>query len=554
MQFGHFPVAGATGAILAHGVRQAALSFRKGRVLSAGDVQALQEAGIFDVTIAWLEPGDLAEDEAAARIARAAADSGGATGGSARGSVRVGAAFTGRANLYAQTAGLVLIDAAAIGAANACDEAITLATLQPFAKVTVGQMLATIKIIPFAAPEASVVEVEKRLAASSALRVMPFVARQVALISTRLPGMKPALLDKNREALEARLKPLGSTITFERRVFHETGAVAEAIAAAAETGADPILLFGASAIADRRDVLPAALERAGGHIAVLGMPVDPGNLLMAGTLNGRTVIGLPGCARSPRLNGFDFVLWRVLVGLPVGRAEIAAMGLGGLLADSPGRPHPRDNMVVTAPRLPRIGAVVLAAGHSSRMRAAGETINKLVLPLAGRPMVRHAVEAALTSAVSDVVVVTGNEKQGIVAALEGLPVTFSDNPDYSKGLSTSLISGLNALPADCDGALILLGDMPAVDARLLDRLIAAFDPAEDRAIIVPIHEGRRGNPVLWARRFFPEMRELSGDAGARALFGPYASMICEVEAGSDAPLTDIDTEEALSAYRARHDT
>src|SRR5579863_9254983 len=164
MQFGRFPVAGAAGAILAHGVRQRTLSFRKGRVLSADDIQALQDAGISDVTIAWLEPGDVAEDEAAARIARAAADAGGSTEGASGETVRVGAAFTGRANLYAQIAGLVLIDAAAIGGANACDEAITLATLQPFAKVTAGQMLATIKIIPFAARETSVAAVEKRLA------------------------------------------------------------------------------------------------------------------------------------------------------------------------------------------------------------------------------------------------------------------------------------------------------------------------------------------------------------------------------------------------------
>ncbi|MES2254615.1 MAG: molybdopterin-binding/glycosyltransferase family 2 protein [Pseudomonadota bacterium] len=543
MQFGRFPVAGATGAILAHGVRQGTFSFRKGRVLSQDDIRALQEAGISDITIAWAEPGDVPEDEAAARIARAAAAD--------DGSVRLGAAFTGRANLYALKNGLVLIDMAAIDGANMQDEAITLATLQPFAKVTEGQMLATIKIIPFATRETSVASIETLLAKSPPIRVAPFVPRQVALVSTRLPGMKPALLDKNHEALDARLKPLGSAIAFERRVPHDISAVAGAITAAAESGADPILLFGASAIADRRDVLPAALERAGGRVTVLGMPVDPGNLLMTGTLDGRVVIGLPGCARSPRLNGFDFVLWRVLAGLPVGRTEISAMGVGGLLVDSPVRPHPREATPVTAPRLPRIGAVVLAAGHSSRMRAAGENINKLVQPLAGQPMVRYAVEAALKSAASDVVVVTGNENHRVRAALEGLPVIFSDNSDYSKGLSTSLISGLNALPADCDGALILLGDMPAVDSHLLDRLIAAFDPGEDRAIIVPVHGGKRGNPVLWARRFFGEMRELSGDAGARALFAPYAGLICEVEAGSDAPLTDIDTEEALSAFRAR---
>jgi len=541
MQFGRFPVAGATGAILAHGVRQGDLSFRKGRILSADDIKTLQEAGISDITIAWAEPGDVPEDEAAARVGDAAA--------AKDGSVRVGAAFTGRVNLYAQTAGLVLIDAAAIDAANRQDEAITLATLQPFAKVVAGQMLATIKIIPFAAREASIAAVEKLLTASAAIRVASFLPRKVALISTHLPGMKPALLDKSREALDARLKPLGSAITFERRVPHDIGAVSDAIGAA--VGADLILLFGASAIADRRDVLPTALERAGGRISVLGMPVDPGNLLLTGTLNGLPVIGLPGCARSPRLNGFDFVLWRVLADLPVGRAEIAALGVGGLLADTPVRPHPREAPQVTAPRLPRIGAIVLAAGHSSRMRANGESINKLLQPLAGQPMIRYAAEAALKSAASDVVVVIGNEHQRIRAALDGLPVTFSENTDYSKGLSTSLICGLNALPTDCDGTLVLLGDMPAVDSGLLDRLIAAFDPGEDRAIIVPVHGGKRGNPVLWARRFFDEIRELSGDAGARALLGPYAGMICEIEAGSDAPLTDIDTENALSAFQAR---
>lgn len=540
MQFGRFPVSGAAGAILAHGVRQGALSFRKGRKLSEEDVKALQDAGLCDITIAWVEPGDIAEDEAAARVSRAAAD----------GSVRVGAAFTGRANLYARTDGLALIDAAAIHAANSQDEAVTIATLPPFTRVTAGQMLATIKIIPFAVPEISVAAVEKALAGAP-VRVAPFVPRQAALISTHLPGMKPALLEKNRDALEARLKPLGSTIVFERRVPHDIGAVAAAIAEAAAADADPILLFGASAIADRRDVLPAALERAGGRVAVLGMPVDPGNLLMMGSLAERTVVGLPGCARSPKLNGLDFVLWRVLAGLPVGRSEIAAMGLGGLLADTPGRPHPRDAAPGATPRLPRIGAVVLAAGRSSRMQAASEGATKLVQPLNGRAMVRHVVEAALKSAASDIVVVTGNGRDQVREALQGLPVIFCDNYDYSKGLSTSLISGLNSLPEDCDGALVLLGDMPAVDAHLLDRLIAAFAPAEGRAVIVPVHDGRRGNPVLWARQFFPEIRMLSGDAGARALLAPHAALVCEIEAGSDAPLTDIDTEEALAAYRAR---
>ena len=201
MQFGRFPVAGAAGAILAHGLRQGAISFRKGRVLSAEDVAALIDAGIPEVTIAWLEPGDVAEDVAATRVAGALAQD--------EAGVRIGAAFTGRANLYARVAGLVVLDADKVRHANGRDEAITIATLPPFAKVAPGEMLATIKIIPFAAREESVAAIETLLATSGGLRVQAFQPRQAALISTRLPGMKPSLLDKNRQALEARLEPLG---------------------------------------------------------------------------------------------------------------------------------------------------------------------------------------------------------------------------------------------------------------------------------------------------------------------------------------------------------
>ena len=130
---------------------------------------------------------------------------------------------------------------------------------------------------------------------------------------------------------------------------HDIAPLADAIAEA-ESAADPILVFGASAITDRRDVIPAAIEQAGGRIAAFGMPVDPGNLLLSATLGGATVVGLPGCARSPKLNGFDFVLWRMRPGLPVGRTEIAAMGVGGLLTEIPTRPQPRDEPAAEAPR------------------------------------------------------------------------------------------------------------------------------------------------------------------------------------------------------------
>jgi molybdenum cofactor cytidylyltransferase len=535
MQFGSVPIDAALGAILAHSVRVGGKLFKKGRVLTAQDIAALREAGRSEIVVARLESGDVPEDEAAARIAAKCAGE----------NVRVGAAFTGRANLYALEPGLAVVDAARADAINAIHEAITVATIAPFTRVTPRQMLATVKIIPFAAPREAV-ECAERLLNENLVRVAAFTPKRMALISTALPDTKTAIIDKNRAALDARVEPLGSKIVFEQRVAHETGALAAALKEAAVSGTDPILVFGASAITDRRDVIPAAIEAAGGTVDHFGMPVDPGNLLLVGKLGTANVVGLPGCARSPKLNGFDFVLWRLAAGLPVGRAEIAAMGVGGLLMEIPTRPQPRDERPAEVPRAAKVGAIVLAAGMSSRMGT-----NKLLMDVNGKTMVRHTVEAARASHAEPIVVVTGHGEGDVKAALAGLDVQFMNNPDFAKGLSASLKCGLNALPEDCDGMLVLLGDMPGVSSALIDRLIAALDPGENRAICVATRHGKRGNPVLWARRFFPEIQAIEGDVGARNLIGAYGELVCEVEAEDEGPLTDIDTPEALTAYRLR---
>src|ERR1700759_4550816 len=278
MEFDIVAVSAALGAILAHGVRAGDKRLRKGRVLSADDLAQIARAGIATVAVARLESADVGEDEAAMRIAARCGGDG----------VRTGAAFTGRVNLYALSNGLADIDAEAVAAQNALDEAITIATVSPFARVAKGQMLATIKIIPFAAPRAAF-EPADRLLVEPLVRVQMFQPHRVGLISTFLPDTKPSLLDKNRAALEDRLASLGSTLVFERRVAHETGALSAAIAEAADAGADPILVFGASAITDRRDVIPAAIVRSGGAVVHFGMPVDPGNLLLLGERGGQGV-------------------------------------------------------------------------------------------------------------------------------------------------------------------------------------------------------------------------------------------------------------------------
>jgi molybdenum cofactor cytidylyltransferase len=170
-------------------------------------------------------------------------------------------------------------------------------------------------------------------------------------------------------------------------------------------------------------------------------------------------------------------------------------------------------------------------------------------------MVVHAVRAALGSQAVEVVVVLGHMADEVRSAIEAAApaksrLRFVINPDFADGLSTSVRTGIGALGKDIDAAVVQLGDMPAVNTALLDRLLAAFNPVEGRSICVPTVRGKRGNPVLWDRRFFAEIGNLSGDTGAKHLIGEHGDLVCEVEMAGEAALTDIDTPEALAAFRA----
>ena len=330
MRFGEIPVADALGAIAAHAVKIGGLVLRKGHVISAEDQAALLAAGVASVIAARLEPGDVHADAAAEALAEHLAGSG----------LRREKPFTGRVNLFARVNGLVRVDAAAIDAINEIDEAITVATLPAYKFVAEGDMAATVKIIPFAAGGAALAAAEAVPRGRGAISIVPFRPLRVGVVSTLLPGLKSSVVAKTLNVLEGRLHACGASIAGETRVPHETAALAEAVQAAARR-ADLVVVFGASAITDRRDVIPAAIEAAGGRIEHFGMPVDPGNLLLVGEVADRPIVGAPGCARSPKENGFDWVLQRLLADVPIGRKEIQAMGVGGLLMEISTRPQPR---------------------------------------------------------------------------------------------------------------------------------------------------------------------------------------------------------------------
>ncbi|MFV3128602.1 NTP transferase domain-containing protein [Niveispirillum sp. KHB5.9] len=529
MRFGPVAVADAAGAILAHGVHHEGGRFAKGRVLGADDIAALARSGIETITVARLDEGDVGEDAAASRVAARLAGP----------NLIVSAAYTGRVNLFAAADGLALVEASTIHALNRVHEAVTIATLPPFTPVLKGQMIATIKIIPFAVAEGIISNLEWMLAGTGPISLSPWAGLSAGLIQTILPGTKPNVLDKSVAVTTERLAGIGGNLAGEVRVPHAVEPLAAALRAA---DGDIVLVIGASAITDRRDVVPAAIEAAGGCVLHVGMPVDPGNLLLLGELDGRPVLGLPGCARSPKLNGVDWVLQRLGAGLPVDAGTLMGMGVGGLLAEISGRPMPRA-LATSLPRAPRIAGLVLAGGFGRRMGGG----NKLLHVWQGKPLVRHVADAALAAQLAGVTVATGHQAGDVRAALDGLGLDFAHALDHGDGLSATLKAGLAALPEDVDGVIVLLGDMPRVTAGIIDRLVAAFSPTDGRGIIVPTCGGQRGNPVLWDRAYIAEMMALTGDAGAKSLIAQHKGVVCEVAVEDAGVLLDVDTPEALAA-------
>lgn len=529
MRFGPVPAGQARGAILAHATTAGGRRLKKGHVLSAEDVAALEAAGLTAVVVAAPEPDDLGEDEAARRIAAALRTR----------NVEVRSPATGRVNLHAAAAGVFTVDRALIDAINAVDPAITLATVAEHAAVSAGQMVATVKIIPFAVAAGLVEAVARLCTGREVFAVQAFRPMRVGLVQTVLPSVKPSVLDKTVRVTEARLARSASTLSGEARTGHDDAELSTAIAAAASEN-DLVLVFGASAVSDAGDVIPAAIRRAGGMVERVGMPVDPGNLLVLGRVGDVPVIGAPGCARSPRENGFDWILDRLMAGVAVDAAAIAGMGVGGLLMEIPTRPQPRERAAL--PHGPAVHAVLLAAGRSSRMGGP----NKLMADFAGEPLLRRTARQVLASRVRRTVVVLGHQAGRATAALEGLDLRIVTNPDYASGLSSSLKAGIAALPADAAGALVVLGDMPGVTVGDLDRLVAAFEAAGGLAIVRATFDGKRGNPVILPRTLFAGVEALSGDTGARHIVESGTADVVDVEIGAGAFL-DVDTPEAMRA-------
>lgn len=543
--FGEFPVDHALGVMLAHTLNAGNHRLKKGRTLDAGDIATLKVAGIATVTGVRPGPDEAGEDAAAAAVAALLA--GHAT--------QTRKPATGRCNLHAETQGVLVVDAEVIVRLNRIDESIGIGTLPPWSVVRRGQVVATVKIIPLGIPRRLIEACREALAsqAEPPLRIAELTPQRVALILTELPDLSERSLQATREATRRRIEALGSRLALELRCPHEPFAVESALRQAHAAGCELVMICGASGTKDRRDTVGAAIVAAGGRIDRFGLPVEPGNMLLLGRLGEDNVplIVMPGCARSRRLSGLDWVLQRLLARLPLEDADFAAMGVGGLIRTTmkPGAEEyesavrsmttPAAPTTPTMPGRPRIAALILAAGRASRMGGSG----KLLERIDGIPLVLRAINAALASCAESVTVVTGHDAERVAALAEGRRVNIVRNPDHAQGMASSLKRGIAALPADIDGVLVMLGDMPFVSAAHLDALIDAF--ADGRRIVAPVQAGRRGNPVLWPQRFLEEFANLEGDRGARDLLEKYADQITAVEFSDAAIFVDVDTPQDL---------
>ncbi len=530
MRFGPVAPEKAVGCVLAHSLRLPGRILHKGKPLTESDVSDIAEAGIAEVTVAVLGARDVAENAAASKIGKALLSDG----------FEVTEPVAGRVNLVARTAGLVRIEADVVHAINRIDEAVTLATLPDQTRVDAGRLVATIKIIPYAVP-VPVVKKAVQLATGKPLRLCPNTLHTADLILTNTPGMKPSLIGKAQAVTESRLHSLGLTLDKVLKVPHDESSVANAIASC---GADMVLILGASATSDRADVGPAGLIRAGGELLRFGMPVDPGNLLFTGSIEGRWVVGLPGCARSPALNGADWVLQQLVAGQEVSGNDIAQMGVGGLLKEIPTRRQPRATRSEAGNK---VELLLLAAGASRRMR--GE--DKLLRQIDGEALLRRSAETALASNISAVIVVVGQAAEDRTQALQGLDLQIVSAVDWQEGMAASLRAGMQAVSPDAAAVVVALADMPEVTPDHINRLIAAFDPADKREICrAESATGKAGHPVLFSRRFFENLMDLTGDRGAKDLLSQVPEFVVGVPTTGRGAVIDLDTPEDWRDWQA----
>ena len=545
MQRLELPIRNALGDYLAHTQRTASGVISKGRALQQQDIERLQRGGIERLQVIRLAADDLHENSAATQLAT-----------QLRGDdLTLDRAEAGRCNLIASQRGLLQLDEAQIHALNDLHESITLATLPLGSIVERGQVVASLKIIPLAIPQKLARQWLARLdSQTTPIGMHRFNTLPVALLHSHNEGVVPERGDRFEQLTARRLAYYGCVLSEVRHCTHDADAMTQQLAEL-KSRCRLILVAGSSATLDRQDVLPEALDLAGGETLHFGLPVEPGNLLLYGRLDDTPLIGLPGCAKSAALNGLDLLLPRLAAGLPLERRDLIRLGVGGLLRNQQRefsqqslRPVAKTATLGATPSTTPVTALVLAAGSSRRMGR-----NKLLLPLDGRPMIQHTLDALAGSGVEQITLVTGHQSLLLRETLNSHPLSgrlqIINNPGHARGLASSLRHGLAHLPNSHGGLLLMLGDMPLLTPALIDKLLARFHELAGEKIVIPCYRGQHGHPRIWPAALVPMMALASGDRGADFLIRQNPAWVEELELDDPAVIRDFDTPEALAQWQ-----
>ncbi|MBI3915196.1 MAG: molybdopterin-binding protein [Chloroflexi bacterium] len=320
MRLESISVSESIGAILIHNIIGAdgRKVFSKGHLVSAQDVEKLRALGMPSVYAAMLDAGDVREDDAAARLARAVAGDG----------IDRSKPSGGRVNLYATNTGFLRVGSQKLKRLNEL-RGVTLATIPSYSSVAPKKMIATLKTIGLALPEKILREAEQ---IGAVVSVAPVARQNAAIILTGSASGKARVQELFLPPIRARIEAAGARVVVEDFVAEDEAEIAQAIErAVTRAGVQLIVLAGETSIMDADDITPRGIERAGGEIELYGAPVEPGNLLLLAYRGDTPIIGAPGCIKSRETNVVDLILPRLLIGERVARADVIALAEGGLL-------------------------------------------------------------------------------------------------------------------------------------------------------------------------------------------------------------------------------
>ena len=526
------------GSVIAQTYHLPGKTISKGTVVTSEIVDYFKEGDVQNILCAVPDKGDIHEDEAANIISNAID----------RSHIYIESASTGRVNFKSRSLCLVRYKRDLIKKVNLVDESIAFSIVEHNQLLAKNDLIATLKIIPFFTKKKYVDQVISILANNELFKTHSLNKKEVSLIQTTFEWQKKSMFKATSTVTRNRLEALDCSLNEEKLIRHDYKVLCSEIRSSIKSGIDILLISGASAITDRSDYIPKAILSEGGEIIQYGLAVDPGNLLLVGKIDNTTIIGMPGCARSPKLNGFDWVLQLLMADIPVVKEELADMGAGGLLMEIASRPLPRALAKSVNKREKKIMGVILAAGNSTRM---GKD-NKLLKNIDGAPLIRNIALEITKSDLDSCSIVLGYQSDKVADVIKDLNINLILNPLWKEGQASSLKAALNSLTSSYSDLLIMLGDLPGIKSDHINRIIEEHLSSENRRskITIPSFKGEKGNPVIWGRSFFHDLSNLEGDMGGRALFGLHPAAINLIEMDDPSVLTDTDTPEDFESFIA----